>query len=429
MPRKCRKNMTPPENSPQEASDTGLFRSLRNPRYRLWAAGFAVSSIGTWMQRIAQDWLVLTQLSHDNASALGTVMALQFLPMLLFLPLTGATADRFDKRKVLFVTQILMSLLSFGLGILTVSGAVQLWHVYTFAFVFGTVVAFDTPTRQSFISEIVTEAELPNAVALNSATFSLARMLGPAIAGFTIAKLGCGFSFIANAISFLAVLVSLCFLKTEKLHSPPQRRKGSGSLLEGIEYVWKNPSLLTVFIMLFLIGTFGINFPIFISTMAVKAFHVGSKEYGVLAGMMGIGAVVGALTTAQRKIASVDTLCFAAGAFGLAFLVGAFMPDYLLFGLSLIVLGVATQTFTATANSNVQLSTVAHMRGRIMSLFSALTMGSTPVGAPIVGFIADKFGPRAALLVGALAGFSALLVGVIFLWNLRAAHRASQVES
>ena len=403
------------DNENTSVEHEGVFHSLRNFNYRLWAAGFAVSSIGTWMQRTAMDWLVLTKLSNANASVLGTILALQFLPMLLFLPFTGAAADRFDRRKLLYITQSALAILSFGIGILTISGAVQLWQCYLFAFTFGTVVAFDTPARQSFISELVPDSLLPNAVALNSASFSLARMIGPAIAGVLIAKFGSGHLFVLNGVSFFAVLASLFFLKTNELGDAHKAKRGSGSMSEGLKYVWETPALLVVFVMLFFIGTFGINFPIFISTMSIKAYHAGPAVYGFLGSMMGIGAVVGALMAAKRKNADVRTLTVAAGIFGIGFTIAAFMPSYTLFGLTLILIGAATQTFTATANSNVQLSTVPSMRGRIMSFFTTLTLGSTPIGAPIVGYIADRFGPRMGLAVGALAGFAALFCGSIFL--------------
>lgn len=414
--------MTEKERKEPAGARESVFYSLHNPNYRLWAAGFAVSSMGTWMQRTAMDWLVLTQLSHNNASALGTVMALQFLPILLLLPITGATADRFDKNKILVITQICLSVLALTLGILTITGMVRLWQVYIFALAIGSAVAFDTPVRQSFISELVSDEELPNAVALNSASFSIARMIGPAIAGVIIARFGCGYLFVLNAISFMAVLVSLFWIKIPKEHLSDVQKaaRGRGNLSEGIQYVWNTPGLLVVFIMIALIGTFGINFPIFISTMAVNAFHAGPKIYGFLASMMGLGAVIGAFLTAKRKNAGLKVLCTASAIFGAGFILSAFMPDYRLFGLTLIIIGIATQTFTATANSNVQLSTVPSMRGRIMSLFSALTQGSTPIGAPIVGFVADKFGPRIALGVGAMAGFSSFAAGVIFIAKNRA---------
>ena len=278
----------------------GTFRSLNSFNYRVWAGGAIVSNVGTWMQRTAQDWLVLTQLTHHNATAVGIVMALQFGPHLLLLPLTGFAADHLDRRKLLFATQAAMGALALGLGILTVAGLVQLWHVYVFAFLLGCVTAFDAPARQTFVSELVGEADLSNAVALNSTSFNAARMIGPAIAGVLIASVGTGWVFLINAASFVAVLCSLGFLRVSELHRSRRAVRTRGSLAEGFRYVWKRPDLKAVLLMLFLIGTFGLNFPIFISTMSVTVFHAGASQYGLLTSIMAIGSVAGALLAARR---------------------------------------------------------------------------------------------------------------------------------
>ncbi|MBB5345479.1 MFS transporter [Tunturibacter empetritectus] len=245
----------------------GTFRSLDSFNYRVWAGGALISNVGTWMQRTAQDWIVLTQLTHHYATAVGVVMALQFGPQVLLLPLTGFAADHLDRRKLLIATQATMGTLALGLGILTVAGIIQLWHVYVFAFLLGWVTAFDSPTRQSFVSELVGEADLPNAVGLNSTSFNAARTIGPAIAGILIAAVGSGWVFLINAASFVAVLCSLSLLRVGELHREARAVRKRGSLIEGFRYVWKRPDLKAIFLMLFLIGTFGINFPIFISTM------------------------------------------------------------------------------------------------------------------------------------------------------------------
>src|SRR5882757_1624584 len=243
----------------------GTFRSLNSFNYRVWAGGAIVSNIGTWMQRTAQDWLVLTQLTHHNATAVGVVMALQFGPHLLLLPFTGFAADHLDRRRLLMGTQAVLGTLALGLGILTVAGWVQLWHVYLFAFLLGSVSAFDAPARQTFVADLVGEADLANAVALNSTSFNAARMIGPAIAGLLIASVGTGWVFLINAVSFVAVLCSLGFLRVGEFHQSKRAVRARGSLVEGFRYVWKRPDLKAVLLMLFLIGTFGLNFPIFIS--------------------------------------------------------------------------------------------------------------------------------------------------------------------
>ena len=389
----------------------GAFRSLRVRNYRLWAAGAFVSNIGTWMQRTAQDWLVLTGLTHRNATAVGIVMALQFGPSLLLLPLTGLAADHLDRRKVLLVTQALMGTLAMCLGLLTVFGVVQLWHVYVFALLLGCTTAFDAPARQTFVSELVGTTDLANAVALNSTSFQAARMIGPAAAGLLIGVVGSGWAFLANAASYVAVLCGLAMLRTGELHRterPPLRR---GSLAEGLRYVAGRNDLKVVLAMLFLIATFGLNFAIFIATMAVSVFHVGADKYGLLTSMMAIGSVTGALLSARRAMPRITVLVAGAAVFGVGCGLGAAMPDYWLFGATLVLIGMASQTFMTTANSTIQLACDPPMRGRVMAIYLAIALGSTPIGAPIVGWVADAFGPRWALAVGAVAGLAAALVG------------------
>ena len=391
------------------------FRSLSNPNYRIWAGGALVSNVGTWMQRTAQDWLVLSELTQHNASAVGIVMALQFGPQLLLLPLTGMAADLLDRRKLLLFTQAAMGLLALGLGLLCISGRVELWHVYVFAFLLGCVTAFDAPVRQTFVSEIVSEQDLTNAVALTSTSFNAARMLGPAVAGLLISSVGTGWVFIINAFSFAGVIGSLLLLRTSLLRRAPRIKATRGSLVEGFRYVSGRPDLVSVLLMLFLIGTFGLNFPIFLSTMSVTAFHAGASQYGVLSSIMACGSVAGALMAAGRDKPRLALLLGAAALFGFGCALAAVMPNYWLFGIMLVVIGIAAQTFTTTVNSAVQLSTAPAMRGRVMAIVLAISAGGTPLGAPIVGWVADVFGPRWALGIGALSGFAAAAVGVRYL--------------
>ena len=397
----------------------GTFRSLNSFNYRMWATGALVSNVGTWMQRTAQDWIVLTQLTHHNATSVGVVMALQFGPQVLLLPLTGFAADHLDRRKLLFVTQASMGVLALGLGILTVAGLVQLWHVYVFAFLLGCASAFDAPARQTFVSDLVVEADLSNAVALNSTSFNAARMIGPAIAGILIARVGSGWVFLINAASFIAVLCSLSFLRIDELHVADRASRMRGSLAEGFRYIWQRPDLKAVLLMMFLIGTFGLNFPIFISTMSVKVFRAGASQYGLLTSIMAIGSVAGALLAARREKPNWALLLAGAGFFGFGCALAAIMPNYWLFGLALIVIGVSAQTFTTTVNSTVQLSTEPVMRGRVMAILLAIALGGTPIGAPIVGWVADRFGPRWAMGIGGASGCGAAIVGVYYLIKYR----------
>jgi MFS family permease len=394
---------------------TGTFRSLANYNYRLWASGAIVSNVGTWMQRVAQDWLVLTQLTHNNASAVGLVMALQFGPQMLMLPVSGFAADFFDRRKLLMATQAAMGLCALGLGLLTVSGLVQLWHVYVFAFLHGCSAAIDAPARQTFVSDLVGERDLPNAVALNSTSFNAARMVGPALAGLLIAGVGTGWAFLANALSFGAVLCSLTFLRVGDLHPVRRASRAPGGFVAGFRYVWQRPDLRAILLMLFLIGTFGMNFSIFISTMAVKVFHLGADKYGMLSSMMAIGTVTGALLAAGRERPRIELLVFGTTAFALGCALAALMPVYWMFGVMLVVIGISALTITNSTNSLMQLSTEPAMRGRVMAIRIAIALGGTPIGAPIVGWIADRFGPRWALGVGAAAGVLAAIVMIHYL--------------
>lgn len=397
----------------------GALRSLEGFNYRMWAGGALVSNVGTWMQRTAQDWLVLTQLTDNNATAMGVVMALQFGPQLLLLPWTGFAADHFDRRKLLIATQTAMGLLALGLGLLTVTGLVQLWHVYVFAFLLGCVTAFDFPARQTFVSELVVEAHLSNAVALNSTSFNAARMIGPAIAGVLIAAVGSGWVFLINAASFAAVIGSLLLLRMDELHLTDRAARARGSLAEGFRYVLRRPDLKAVLFMLFLIGTFGLNFPIFISTMSVTIFHGGADQYGLLTSVMAIGSVIGTLFAAIQSRPHIGLLMGGAAIFGLGFALAAITPSTFFFGSALMIIGVAGQILTTSTLSLVQLSTEPVMRGRVMAILLAIALGATPVGAPIVGWVADTFGPRWALGVGAASGFAAALVALHYLAKYR----------
>jgi MFS family permease len=393
----------------------GTFRSLRSFNFRLWTAGALVSNIGTWMQRVAQDWLVLTQLTHHDASALGIVMGLQFAPQLLLLPWTGLAADRLNQRKLLMFTQATMGMLALVLGVLTIAGVIQLWHVYVLAFLSGSAAALDAPVRQTFVAEMVGDADLTNAVALNSTSFNAAQMIGPALAGLFIAGVGIGWAFLLNGLSFAAVLISMSFFRLSEMHASARAHRTQSGFMEGLRYVWRRSDLTAILIMLFLIGTFGFNFPIFIATMAVNVFHSDARAFGLLSSIMAVGTVSGALFAASRQTQNLASLMAGAGVFGLGCTLAALAPGYWWFAAALMIIGAAGLTLTNGTNSIMQLSTEPAMRGRVMALRVAIALGGTPIGAPITGWVANHFGPRWSLAVGAGAGFTAALVAVYVL--------------
>lgn len=395
-------------------SGNGIFRSLNSANYRLWVGGSLVSNVGTWMQRTAQDWLVLIQLTHNNATMVGAVMALQFGPIFLLLPVSGHAVDHLDRRKLLIATQAALGALALGLGILVISGYVQLWHIYVFAFLQGCVSAFDQPARQTFVSELVGDDYVPNAVAINAISFNLARLIGPAVAGLLIAAVGTGMAFLLNGISFVPVLWSLFLIRADVLRreEKPEHRD---SLLEGFRYVWQRPDLMAAFVMLFVIGTFGYNFPIFISTMSVKVFHAGASRFGLLTSIMAVGSFIGAALAARRPDPNMRHLLVGSSLFGFGCALAAVMPNFILFGAALIIIGVSQITFGTTQTSFLQLSTRPAMRGRVMAMRAAVATGTTPLGAPIIGWVADSAGPRWSLGVGAASGFAAAAIAILYM--------------
>jgi MFS family permease len=394
-----------------------MFRSLSVVNYRIWFAGALVSNIGTWMQRTAQDWIVLTQLTDYNATAVGITMALQLGPMLLLMPWSGLIADRFNRRKLLILTQTLMGLLALGLGILSVTGVVELWHVYLFAFGLGVVAAIDAPARQTFVSELVADDNLSNAVALNSASFHGARLIGPAAAGLLTVAVGAGWVFMINAVTFAATVFAMTLLRTHQLRRQPQPSRERGQLMAGFRYVRGRSDIIVVMIAVFLIGTFGLNFAIFTSTMATVEFGKGAAEFGLLSSIMAIGAVAGALLAARRSRARLRLIVLGAALFGLACALSAILPTYTSFAISLVLVGLSSLTLMTTANAYVQTTTRPEMRGRVMALYMAIFVGGTPLGAPLVGWVADAFGPRWALVLAALSGL--LAAAVVLFWMVR----------
>ncbi|WP_136041313.1 MULTISPECIES: MFS transporter [unclassified Microbacterium] len=389
-----------------------MFRSFANINYRIWFAGALVSNVGGWMQATAQDWVVLTELTDNDATAMGVTMALQFGPPLVLVSLTGWVADRFDRRHILFATQSALLALAIAVGVLLLNDVMTLPMMFAFALGFGVVNAFDAPARQAFVSDMVSTGDTSNAVALNSASFNLARMIGPAVGGLLIVAIGSGWVFIVNAATFLAMILALSMLRTGLL-APRLKSRSRGGLAAGFRYVWGRSDLRVVFVTVFLIGAFGMNFPIFASTMALE-FGAGADGYGVLSSVLAIGSLIGALLAARRDRARVRVVILAAGGFGIAAFVSSAMPTYASYAVTLTFTGFMIVTLLTTANGYVQITTEPALRGRVLALYMAVIMGSTPVGAPIAGWVADSFGPRAAIMLGGTAGFVACAIGVIW---------------
>ncbi len=399
-------------------ASSGMFRSFRNVNYRTWFLGGVISNIGGWMQATAQDWVVLTELTDNDATAMGVTMALQFGPPLVLVSMTGWVADRFDRRKVLLCTQTALMLLALGVATLLLTGVMTLPLMFVFAAAFGVANAFDAPARQAFVSDMVSLEDTSNAVALNSAAFNMARLVGPAVGGILIVLLGSGWVFVANAVTFLAMIVALTLIRVNEL-TPRVKGRRDGGLGEGFRYVWRRPDLMVVFVMVFLIGAFGMNFPIFASTMALE-FGRDADGYGLLSSVLAIGSLAGALLAARRDRARVRVLVMAAGGFGVASLVSAAMPSYVTYAAVLVLVGFSTVSMLTTANGYVQTTTDAALRGRVLALYMAVIMGSTPVGAPIAGWIVDTFSARTAIAVGGIAGIVAFGIGVGWmLWSGR----------
>jgi len=388
------------------------FQALAIRNFRLYSLGGVVSNTGTWMQRVAQDWLVL-ELTHSG-SALGITTGLQFLPFLLVTPFAGLVADRYSKRRVLAFTQLSMAVTAGLLGLLAVTGTVQLWQVYVLALLFGVGTAFDAPARQSFVVEMVGRDFLPNAVGLNSASFNLGRIIGPALAGLLIAALGSGVTatgwvILLNAVSYLAVINSLRVMRASELETPEPVARAKGALREGVRYVWARPDLVFVFVVAFAAGTFGLNFQMTTALMATGEFHKGAGEYGLLGSIMAVGSLAGALLAARRGRTRRLILVLAAASFALAEIAAGLMPTYWLFAAWLPVVGITALTMLNSLQTVVQLTVDADIRGRIMALYMMVFMGGTPFGAPVVGWIGETFGARWTLIGGGAATLLAVI--------------------
>jgi len=405
---------------------TQTFASLRYFNYRVWFSAALVANIGTWMQRVAQDWVVLTVLSDSSGLAVGIVTALQFLPALLLSPIAGLTADRVDRRRLLMVTQGSMGVLALGLGALVLSGHAQLWHVFGFAIALGVVSAFDAPVRQTFVAELVPAASLPNAVGLNSASFNAARLIGPGLAGLLIAAVGPGWAFLVNGVSFGATIAAMMFMRRSEAFPLPRATQAKGQIREGVRYILGRTDLLVIIVVVGVVATFGLNFQLTSGVMARNEFGKGAGEYGILGSVLAIGSLGGALLAARRKQPRVRLVVGAALAFGVASGVMALMPSYLTYAISCVPVGFFSLTMLTAANATIQTTTTPTMRGRVLSLYLMVMMGGTPIGSPLVGWIAGAWGPRWSIGFGAIITIVVALAAVAWTrhrWSYRVAYQ------
>jgi MFS family permease len=394
---------------------TTTFRSLKVRNYRLFAGGQVISLSGTWAQRVAQDWLVL-ELSHNSGVALGITTGLQFLPMLLFGLYGGVLADRYDKRKLLIWAQVTMGVLALVLGLLDLANVVTLGEVYALAFLLGLASVIDTPVRQAFVVEMVGPDDLPNAVSLNSATFNASRILGPAVAGLAISSVGTAPVFLANAASYVAVVIGLVAIRSIDLFDVRRVARAKGQLREGLTYVRANPQLYVPIALIAVIGMFGLNFQITLALIAKQTFQMGAGSYGALSAMLATGSLLGALASARRStVPSARVLYGSALAFGICEVLTGLAPTYAVMAVLLVPTGIAVLTFTTAANATVQLASAPHMRGRVMALYVLVFLGGTPIGAPVIGVVAEVLGPRSSLLIGGAVSAAAAVVAALYL--------------
>ncbi len=389
------------------------FAALSVPNYRRYYGGQAISLIGTWMQMTAQAWLVLS-LTHSS-TALGLVIALQTLPVLLLAPYGGVIADRVDKRKVMIGLQSAMGLQALALGLLTVTGAVRVWEIGVLAVILGLNNAFENPSRQSFMLELVGPDHLRNAVSLNSVLVNVARAIGPAVAGILIATVGEGICFLVNAASFVAVVASLITMDLTALRPSKPAPRARGQLREGLRYVRGTRELAVPLLMMGVVGCLTYEFQVTLPVMASRGLHAGAAGFGFMTAAMGVGAVLGGLAVAARGRTGLRPLVAASWVFGVAVALAALAPSLGLELAALALAGGASISFMATGNSTLQLNAAPSMRGRVMALWFVAFQGSTPIGGPIVGWLMAVLGARAGLGLGAVVCLAVAAAGLVAL--------------
>lgn len=408
---------------------SAMFSALSVKNYRIYAAGALVSNTGTWMGRVAQDWVVLTELTDNSAAALGIVTGLQFLPTVLLTPLAGALSDAFSKRKVMLVSQSFMAFFALLMGVWVLHGSMELWHMYVLATLSGVASAVDAPARQAFVSEMVPKEKLTNAVGLNSASFHFGRLLGPATAGLLIAAFSTGPTLIINAFTFIAVIIALLMMDSRLLAKRPDRTgKGRAKISEGVRYVARRPDIILIMVVAFMHGTFGMNFQITNALMATEIYGKGVEEYGITGSVMAIGSLAGALMAARRERPRWRLLLGSLGLFAIFSFFLAMAPTFAVYTVLLVPTGLTALTVMVSANAMVQLSVDQEVRGRVMALYMAVFFGGTPIGSPIIGWVGETFGARWTILIATIACGLTAAAAIIYLMrhdNLRLRIRAS----
>jgi MFS family permease len=392
------------------------FQSLTITNYKYWFFGTMLSNVGTWTQKITQDWVIISILTNNSALAVGITIALQFGPQVLLSTIAGYIVDRFNLKRILFITQFLQGLFAFTLGLLFFTKYADLMHVQFFALMIGIVSAIDTPARNTFVGQLVTKKYIPNAIGLNSTAQNLAKMVGPGFAGLLVGLVGPGWSFIINGISFMATIVALALIKSKKLYPLPKIKKHKGQFSEGIKYIEKRPDLFVLIIGIFFTSSFAFNFPTYIAKIATNTFHMSSYGYGILNCVVAVGSVCGALISASQKNPAVKRIIFSCIIFGCFLFLSAIMPKWYLYALVGPFFGALGQIIVTNANSYIQLATSEYIRGRVLAIYLAVFFAGMPVGSPIIGWMCDIIGARFAVI---FCAFSAIISALWMFYYLK----------
>ena len=392
------------------------FQSFAQYNYRLWFGGSIFASTGTWMQRVAQDWLVLTVLTDNSGFQVGIVTALQFLPILLLSPVAGVAADRFNRRHLLQTTQVITGVLGLTLGILILTGTAQLWMIYILAFLGGSAQSFDNPARNAFVSELVPARMLPNAIALNSTAFNSARLIGPALSGVVIDWIGIGWVFVVNAGLFAVPVTAMALMRKNELDAPESVPKEKGQIREGLAYIRERKDIILILVLMGVVSCLGLNFQLTSAMMATEVFGLPAGGYGLMSTAMAVGAVAGTLLVARHNNPRLRMIILAALFFGIGLGSLALSPSYYWFLILAVPTGLLSMSLISSANAAVQISTEPRFRGRVMAIYSMIFLGTTPIGAPFIGWVGEHFGPRWSMGIGALATIVAAIT--VALWGV-----------